>query len=631
MSISSTVRKSGPYSGDGINVSFPFSFKVFAAGDVLVTRTDLALVDTSLTLTTDYTVTLNSNQDSNPGGVVTMLAAPANGFKLTVSSAVPDTQPMVLTNLGGFYPSVLNDMADRVTILIQQIKTTLAGALRLPISTANDVSTDLPPPSPLTTFGWDTTGKRLVAYVLQAGTSLIDLASSSGSALMGTIQSGTGAVARTQASKNSDVVSVKDFGAVGDGVTDDTLAFAAVRSYLSVLGGGTMYVPKGHYIVTSDLVITANNTCILGEGNASLIEFQSSSLKYDAIAKGTNLSGCHISNIQLKGTGTANPVIWTYGQNAMGVVRFVYDKVLISSSVGDGIRMQGTWIFDVAGCTIQACGGKNVNVLLALDGNSSVNAGRWLGGEIQGGSDYGVYAEGCVGLAFYGTTIEGNKGGGVNLANNCRSTSFFGCYFELNSDASAPLATTRDIVHGDVAYAGTKGTGTNLTVDGCIFWKGAGSIADYAIELSRCISVKISGSRFNAYTVAGIHYNPEATNQVTGTYDTCSSNGLVTDAALNANFRAPLSDVITTAAVVYNFGAIATGATATNAFTVASAVAGDFVEAQCSTNLQGCTVSAQCTVAGQIAVSVSNNTGASKTIANTTWRFIVKPRAYFGL
>lgn len=57
-----------------------------------------------------------------------------------------------------------------------------------------------------------------------------DIASLS-SNTVGFLQSGTGAVQRTAQAKLRDVVSVKDFGVVGDGVTDDTSAFIAACTY----------------------------------------------------------------------------------------------------------------------------------------------------------------------------------------------------------------------------------------------------------------------------------------------------------------------------------------------------------------------------------------------------------------
>lgn len=68
-----------------------------------------------------------------------------------------------------------------------------------------------------------------------------DLSASSGSSLVGFLQSGTGAVARTVQAKERDVVSVKDFGATGDGTTDDTAAIQAAinSSYSLVFPAGT--------------------------------------------------------------------------------------------------------------------------------------------------------------------------------------------------------------------------------------------------------------------------------------------------------------------------------------------------------------------------------------------------------
>ena len=67
----------------------------------------------------------------------------------------------------------------------------------------------------------------------------------------GFIQTGTGAVQRTVESKLQDVVSVKDFGAVGNGVADDT---SSIQNALNQVGsGGILYIPKGTYLVSSQL------------------------------------------------------------------------------------------------------------------------------------------------------------------------------------------------------------------------------------------------------------------------------------------------------------------------------------------------------------------------------------------
>ena len=66
------------------------------------------------------------------------------------------------------------------------------------------------------------------------------------------------------------VVSVKNFGAVGDGTTDDTTAIQAAYDRVEARGGGWVYFPKGTYRVSSAITIdTAGvNTCGAGRGSA---------------------------------------------------------------------------------------------------------------------------------------------------------------------------------------------------------------------------------------------------------------------------------------------------------------------------------------------------------------------------
>ena len=76
----------------------------------------------------------------------------------------------------------------------------------------------------------------------------------------GFLQPGTGATTRTWQNKAADVVSVKDFGAVGNGSTDDT---TAIQNALNT--GKNVYLPSGRYLVTSGLSMTSSSQRMYGE------------------------------------------------------------------------------------------------------------------------------------------------------------------------------------------------------------------------------------------------------------------------------------------------------------------------------------------------------------------------------
>jgi hypothetical protein len=255
MTISSTVRIAGPYIGSGAATVFPFAFKVFAAAEMQVAKLNTTSnVEIILVLNTDYTVQLNGDQNGTPGGTITLPAVLASGFNLTITSDIANLQPTDLTNQGGFYPEVITDALDRATIQIQQLDQN-SRAIKIPLSDGVlDMTTPVVSARQGKYLAFDSLGLPVVSSGTGSDSALrTDLANatavSAGSRLSGFRQDGTGATARTVDAKLKDTVSVKDFGAVGDGSTNDTDAFAAACTYLNAQGGGKLIIPQGTYIV----------------------------------------------------------------------------------------------------------------------------------------------------------------------------------------------------------------------------------------------------------------------------------------------------------------------------------------------------------------------------------------------
>ena len=134
MTISSEVRKAGPYDGNDSSTVFPFAFKVFTADQVHVILTNPDGAESDAAQGSGYTVQLQADQDATPGGSVTTPAPLPAGWMLTITSRVPNLQALDLTNQGGFYPRAMNAALDRATIQIQQLSEQVGRAVKTPIS-----------------------------------------------------------------------------------------------------------------------------------------------------------------------------------------------------------------------------------------------------------------------------------------------------------------------------------------------------------------------------------------------------------------------------------------------------------------------------------------------------------------
>lgn len=125
------------YKGDGTVTQFAFSFVVFQTSDIAVySSTDGGDTEVQLSFEQEYTVALNADQDNSPGGTVTLTQAPAAGTRIAITSAIPETQPMVLTTHDGFDPRVLSQSADRAVALIQQLTEKVDRAIAVPTTSS---------------------------------------------------------------------------------------------------------------------------------------------------------------------------------------------------------------------------------------------------------------------------------------------------------------------------------------------------------------------------------------------------------------------------------------------------------------------------------------------------------------
>nr|HRJ13169.1 glycosyl hydrolase family 28-related protein [Alphaproteobacteria bacterium] len=132
---------------------------------------------------------------------------------------------------------------------------------------------------------------------------------------------GTGAVTRNVQDRLNETVSIRDFGAVGDGVEDDTLAIQKALDAHHVV-----YVPPGEYRTTVPIVLAYGKT-LYGAGNGSIIRGNDNS--YDVLQLPSGYA--KVNHLRLENGDVG---IRLYGDGSACVENAISDVTIWDANIG---------------------------------------------------------------------------------------------------------------------------------------------------------------------------------------------------------------------------------------------------------------------------------------------------------
>jgi hypothetical protein len=194
----------------------------------------------------------------------------------------------------------------------------------------------------------------------------------------GFIQAGTGAVQRTVESKLQDMVSVKDFGAVGDGVADDTAAIQA-----AINAANKVILPAGNtFKITSNITVSSNKHVVVegiltrtGSGVIKAFLLNGNNIKIDGsgeirgpqygltityqanqsaifntpdLTLVTQLKNITIANLTISGWGDAGVEMWDVdGLSCSKLTLHDLGRIGLQTITGKNITYSDNYVYDI--------------------------------------------------------------------------------------------------------------------------------------------------------------------------------------------------------------------------------------------------------------------------------------------
>lgn len=118
------------YVGNGAVSSYSYTFKILTTSDLLVTTVTTLGVESTLTLTTDYTV---SGAGQASGGTISLVNGPlTSGYGLTIKRGLTVTQATALAGQRQFFASSVEAALDRLCMVDQMLADGVARSIRIP-------------------------------------------------------------------------------------------------------------------------------------------------------------------------------------------------------------------------------------------------------------------------------------------------------------------------------------------------------------------------------------------------------------------------------------------------------------------------------------------------------------------
>lgn len=369
--------------------------------------------------------------------------------------------------------------------------------------------------------------------------------------------SGTGAVATTLQAKHREVMSAKDFGATGDGSTDDTTAMQAAIT-AAAAADKVLFIPTGTYKITDTLNIP-NQTQIVGEHQTmgflggTIIDFQPASAKSLFVPSGlpaTLKDGYLIEGLYLKGNAANSTGNSIYAIDVDNITKSVFRNIRIAG-FRTGIRCEATINNRFEFVMISTC---YIQCVLYDGGFATTDV--WEQCYISN-APIGVQTSGAsLGIRWKNCIFETLDTYGVNLVKEVYSWSFTDCYTE-----DVPSANVATNAMFRVGYDGTTlPTTPQLTISGGYYGgRNAGGIGSL-LDVDYTDGVTLGGFIAARYTnVVKTTANTQTNQIVANSWTALAVSSMVTDAtkvtgfypigAVNSGTRNAQTMNMTTAAI----------------------------------------------------------------------------------